>query len=67
MRREANRAIYSEHKIGEQQPGDEQGAWSRERLERMNDRFVEQVEKAIKRGSEHRPEPAPPSRPRRFA
>jgi len=37
------------------QPGDEQvGEYTRERLIRMNDRFVERVERAFKNGSEHR-------------
>ena len=38
------------------QPGDEVvGEYGRERLIRMNDRFVERVERAFKNGTEHRP------------
>ena len=39
--------------IGNPEPGDEQhGAWSRERLESMDRRFVERLERAIARGQE---------------
>src|SRR5262245_34872791 len=39
----------------EPQPGDQQiGGWSRERLERMDDRFVSAVERALRSGQEKR-------------
>jgi len=45
------------------QPGDEQvGEYSRERLIRMNDRFVERMESAISRGLECPPDGAAPER-----
>jgi hypothetical protein len=48
---------YTSGKDCPQQPGDEVvGEYSRERLLRMNDRFVERVEHAIRLGLEH-PEP----------
>jgi len=54
MRRDANMADYAQHRVEEQQPGDEQnGEWSRGRLERMNARFVEKVARAIAAGREH--------------
>jgi hypothetical protein len=38
------------------QPGDEvQGAWTRERLAQMDERFCRAVERAIARGGERRP------------
>ena len=38
------------------QPGDEVvGGWSRERLERMNRKFVDRLERAIARGEERKP------------
>jgi hypothetical protein len=40
-------------RIGSPEPGDEQdGAWPRERLEAMDARFVERLERAIATGSE---------------
>jgi hypothetical protein len=42
--------------IGNPEPGDEQhGAWPRERLEKMDRKFVARLERAIKRGDEQPP------------
>ena len=42
--------------IGNPEPGDEQhGGWPPERLERMNERFVARVARAIERGQEKPP------------
>jgi hypothetical protein len=42
--------------IGNPEPGDEQiGGWPRERLERMDRRFVARLERAIRRGEERSP------------
>jgi hypothetical protein len=45
---------YLNGRRAEYQPGDEQGAYSREQLVAMNARFVERVERAFKNGSERR-------------
>ena len=46
---------YVASKRAANQPDDEVvGEYSRERLIRMNDRFVERVERAFENGSEHR-------------
>ena len=45
------------------QPGDKQtGGWSRDRLVKMNDRFVERVEAAIAAGKERRSDGEAPER-----
>ena len=49
--------------MGDCQPGDEQvGAYSYEQRVRMNDRFVERVERAIAAGKERRPNGEAPER-----
>jgi hypothetical protein len=49
---------------GNPEPGDEQhGTWPRERLEKMDRRFVTQLERAIRRGDE-RPSTARADGPR---
>jgi hypothetical protein len=47
-----NRRLRHESKIGDPEPDDAQGTWPREQLEAMDRRFVERVERAIKRGEE---------------
>jgi hypothetical protein len=42
-------------RIGDAQPGDENGTWSRERLERMDAEFCRALERAIASGREHAP------------
>jgi hypothetical protein len=45
------------------EPGDQQtGEWTRERLIRMNERFVERMERAISRGLERRLDSEAPER-----
>jgi len=42
--------------LGAPEPGDEQeGAWPRERLETVDARFVERLERAVRRGEERPP------------
>ena len=55
-----NRAMLPKGRSGlfggsEPQPGDQQvGEWTRERLERMDNRFVSAVKRALHRGAENR-------------
>jgi hypothetical protein len=45
----------SRRRVGDWQPGDDlQGEWPRARLVKMNQRFVERVERAFENGGEHR-------------
>jgi len=49
--------VHSRIRDGGYEPGDEiAGGWTLERLLRMNDRFVERLERAIARGLESRPQ-----------
>jgi hypothetical protein len=45
----------SRRKVGESVPGDEQGAYPRERLLKMDEKFCSRLEHAIRRGKEHTP------------
>jgi hypothetical protein len=40
-------------KIGDSEPGDEQGMWTREQIERMDAEFVSAMQRAIRNGDEH--------------
>jgi hypothetical protein len=53
VRRNVNRSSYSDRDDTPAEPGDERGTWSRSRLERMDRRFVERLERAIAAGREH--------------
>ena len=49
--------MHNQIRDGRYEPGDEvTGAWTVERLLRMNDRFVERLERAFARGLETRPQ-----------
>jgi hypothetical protein len=49
-----DKRLRHESRIGDPEPDDAQGAWPREQLLKMDRRFVERVERAIRRGSERR-------------
>jgi hypothetical protein len=56
-RDDGRRGRPSQYRHADAEPGDEiAGGWSRTELLKMNDRFVERVERAIALGLERRPE-----------
>jgi hypothetical protein len=51
-----NRRLRHDTKTGEPQAGDEREGWSRERLLKMDAKFRQRVEHALRLGREHIPD-----------